>query len=526
MLRIHNVKVKLGQTNYSKILSQVLNIREKEIKEVHLSKRSVDARRQVVHWICSFDFEVQDEDKLLQKHPQLQRVKPYHYQYLSAHHKQNVVVVGSGPAGLFCAYVLAHSGQNVTVIERGKKVEERIKDVDQLLLQGILNPDSNIAFGEGGAGTFSDGKLTTGIKNVRLQYILETFVKHGAPEDILYDSKPHIGTDYLRKVLISMRETMEKKGVHFLFETQMTDFQYQNDQYQIQTLHAHQQQTIVADALVLAIGHSARDTYEMLYHKGLPMLAKPFAVGLRIEQSQAKINQIQYKQSATSPYLKAAPYKLAVQTSEGRGVYTFCMCPGGYVVPSQHEEKTLCVNGMSYYARDGKNANSAILVNVTPEDFKSSHPLAGIEFQRQLERKAFLLGGGNYQAPVQRVADYLDNQLGTLNEIIPSFQFGYHLANLNELFPEFINRNLKEGLQLMNQKMPGFIDEATILTGVEARSSAPVRIVRNELLQSDFATRLYPIGEGAGYAGGIMSAAVDGIMCAEMILREDQHGSN
>lgn len=185
---------------------------------------------------------------------------------------------------------------------------------------------------------------------------------------------------------------------------------------------------IVADELVLAIGHSARDTYEMLYHKGLPMLAKPFAVGLRIEQSQAKINQIQYKQSATSPYLKAAPYKLAVQTSEGRGVYTFCMCPGGYVVPSQHEEKTLCVNGMSYYARDGKNANSAILVNVTPEDFKSSHPLAGIEFQRQLERKAFLLGGGNYQAPVQRVADYLDNQLGTLNEIIPSFQFGYHLA--------------------------------------------------------------------------------------------------
>lgn len=525
MLRIHNVKVKLGQTNYSKVLSQVLNIREKEILNIRLSKRSVDARRQNVHWICSFDFEVDNEEQFLSKHPQVSKVKPYHYQYLPSN-KQRVVVVGSGPAGLFCAYVLAHSGENVTVIERGKQVEERIKDVDQLFLKGILNPESNIAFGEGGAGTFSDGKLTTGIKNPRLQYILETFVQHGAPADILYESKPHIGTDYLRKVLVSMRQEMEKQGVRFLFETQMMDFDYQNQVYSIQIKKENILSSIEADALVLAIGHSARDTYEMLYHKGVSMQVKPFAVGLRIEQSQESINRIQYKQSANSPYLKAAPYKLAVQTSEGRGVYTFCMCPGGYVVPSQHEEGTLCVNGMSYYARDAKNANSAILVNVTPQDFDDDHPLAGIAFQRQLEHNAFVLGGGNYHAPVQKAMDYIHNQLTDIETLKPSFQPGYQLADLNQLFPDFINRNLKEGLILMNQKMPGFIDETTLLTGVEARSSAPVRMLRNNQLESDYSQHLYPIGEGAGYAGGIMSAAVDGMLCAEMILREDIHGSD
>ncbi|WP_028043876.1 NAD(P)/FAD-dependent oxidoreductase [Candidatus Stoquefichus massiliensis] len=525
MLRVHNVKVKLGQTNYSKIVSQILNVREKEIKNIHLSKRSVDARRQNVHWICSFDFEVENEKEFLSKHSQVQKVKPYHYQYLPSN-KQKVAVVGSGPAGLFCAYVLAMSGEDVTVIERGKKVEDRVKDIDLLFHEGILNPNSNIAFGEGGAGTFSDGKLTTGIKNPRLQYILETFVEHGAPRDILYESKPHIGTDYLRRVLINMRKTMESHGVHFLFETQMVDFTYNHQSYQIQMKSHDQMKTLEADALVLAIGHSARDTYEMLYQKGLPMQAKPFAVGLRIEQSQKCINAIQYKQSAHSPHLKAAPYKLAVQTSEGRGVYTFCMCPGGYVVPSQHEKETLCVNGMSYYARNADNANSAILVNVIPADFGDDHPLAGIQFQRQLEHQAFLLGGGHYHAPVQRVVDYFEDRVGELKEIQPSFKPGYQLANLNKLFPEFINRNLKEGLKLMNQKMPGFIDESTLLTGVEARSSAPVRILRNNQYTSEYCDALYPIGEGAGYAGGIMSAAVDGIMCAEMILGEDKHGSN
>ena len=520
MLRINNVKVALGQMNYSKILSQVLNIREKQIHDVQLVKQSIDARRSHVHYMCSFEFTVNDEDVFLKAHPQVQKVEPYHYHFLPKNDKR-VVIVGSGPAGLFCAYVLTQVGQKVTVIERGQCVEQRVKDVERLLSEGRLIPNSNIAFGEGGAGTFSDGKLTTGIKNERLSFILDTFVKYGAPADILYLNKPHIGTDYLRKVLVHMRKDMEAKGTEFLFDTQMIDFSISDDKKIVKLLRQGKTSTIEADALVLAIGHSARDTYEMLYHKGLAMQQKAFAVGVRIEQSQDIINQIQYKKSASSPYLKAAPYKLAVRTSEGRGVYTFCMCPGGYVVPSMHEEGTLCVNGMSYYARDGKNANSAILVNIMTDDFPSAHPLAGIDFQRQLERKAYELGGSSYRAPVQLVDDYFHGVKTTsCKDILPTYQPGYTFVDMNELFPDFINRNLKEGLQLMNQKMPGFINEDTLITGVEARSSAPVRLTRNEQYESNF-VGVYPIGEGAGYAGGIMSAAVDGMMCAEMILKSE-----
>ena len=523
MLRIQNVKVPLGKDNYKKIISQTLNIREKQIKDVKLVKQSIDARRDHVHFICSFDFKTDNDQKLLEQYPRLSQVEEKNYQYLPKNDRE-VLVVGSGPAGLFCAYVLSKVGQKVTVIERGQPIEKRVKDVEDLINRGILHPQSNIAFGEGGAGTFSDGKLTTGVKDKRLDYILKTFVEYGAPEDILYLGKPHIGTDYLRKVIVNMRKDMEKRGVTFLFNTQLFDFHINNEKYYVDIQRDEHQEQMIVDDVVLAIGHSARDTYEMLYQKGIHMEAKPFAVGVRIEQLQSKINEIQYKKSAHSPYLKAAPYKLAVKTKEGRGVYTFCMCPGGVVVPSMHEEKSLCVNGMSYYARDGQNANSAILVNVKVEDFSSNHPLAGIEFQRQLERKAFELGGNNYYAPVQKWEDYLFNQCThSLSDIHPTYQPGYTYANLNELFPEFINVALKEGLQLMNKKMPGFIDEHTLLTGVEARSSAPVRIVRNENYQS--LPGLYPIGEGAGYAGGIMSAALDGIKCAEMILRGGNYGS-
>ena len=501
MLRIQNVKVPLGKDNYKKIISQTLNIREKQIKDVKLVKQSIDARRDHVHFICSFDFKTDNDQKLLEQYPRLSQVEEKNYQYLPKNDRE-VLVVGSGPAGLFCAYVLSKVGQKVTVIERGQPIEQRVKDVEDLINRGILHPQSNIAFGEGGAGTFSDGKLTTGVKDKRLDYILKAFVEYGAPEDILYLGKPHIGTDYLRKVIVNMRKDMEKRGVTFLFNTQLIDFHINNEKYYVDIQRDEHQEQMIVDDVVLAIGHSARDTYEMLYQKGIHMEAKPFAVGVRIEQLQSKINEIQYKKSAHSPYLKAAPYKLAVQTSE----------------------KSLCVNGMSYYARDGQNANSAILVNVKVEDFSSNHPLAGIEFQRQLERKAFELGGNNYYAPVQKWEDYLFNQCThSLLDIHPTYQPGYTYANLNELFPEFINVALKEGLQLMNKKMPGFIDEHTLLTGVEARSSAPVRIVRNENYQS--LPGLYPIGEGAGYAGGIMSAALDGIKCAEMILRGGNYGS-
>lgn len=518
MLRIQNIKVPLGKTDYKKFVSQTLNIREKSIKNVKLVKQSIDARRDNVHFICSFDFEAGNEEALLKKYKQLSKTEVY--EYIVPHKTDNkVVVVGCGPAGLFCAYVLSLAGNEVVVVERGSAIEKRVKDIDNLMNNGVLNPQSNIAFGEGGAGTFSDGKLTTGVKNERLHFILNTFVNYGAPEDILYLAKPHIGTDYLRKVIVKMRKSMEEKGVKFLFDTQFIGFDYDNNQYSIFLQNEDKKYVIESDCLVLAIGHSARDTYEYLYHKGLPMEQKPFAVGVRIEQLQEKINKIQYKKSYDSPYLKAAPYKLAVQTSEKRGVYTFCMCPGGVVVPSMHEKDTLCVNGMSYYARDKVNANSAILVNVKTEDFNSNHPLAGIAFQRELESKAFILGGSNYKAPVQLVDDYKNNVVTTsLKTIEPSYPIGYTFADMNLLFPDFINRNLKEGLDLMNRKMPGFIDENTIITGVEARSSAPVRIIRNDKFVSNI-PHLYPIGEGAGYAGGIMSAALDGILCAEMILK-------
>ena len=518
MLRIQNIKVALGKTDYKKVISQTLNIREKSIKSIKLIKQSIDARRDNVHFICSFDFEADNEELLLKKHPQLSVSKVYEYK-VPQKTNDKIVVVGSGPAGLFCAYVLSLAGNKVVVVERGGSIEQRVKDVDELMQNGKLNPKSNIAFGEGGAGTFSDGKLTTGVKNEKLHFVLNTFVNHGAPEDILYLAKPHIGTDYLRKVIVNMRKTMEEKGVKFLFNTQFVGFDYDNGKYKVH-LESDKDAIIECDRLVLAIGHSARDTYEYLYHKGFEMEQKPFAVGVRIEQLQETINKIQYKKSFNSPYLKAAPYKLAVQTQEKRGVYTFCMCPGGVVVPSMHEEGSLCVNGMSYYARDGVNANSAILVTINTSDFNSDHPLAGIEFQIELERKAFVLGGANYYAPVQLVDDYKNNVASTeLKAIKPSYPIGYKLVDMNLLFPDFINRNLKEGLDLMNKKMPGFVDENTIVTGIEARSSAPVRIKRNENFESNI-PYVYPIGEGAGYAGGIMSAALDGILCAEKILLE------
>lgn len=521
MLKITNVKVPLNEKRYHKIISQILNVREKEIKHVKLLKQSVDARRAKVHFICNFSFEVDDEELFLKKYAnkQVSVYHPYIYHYPKANDRK-VLVVGSGPAGLFCAYVLAKAGQDVTLIERGKCVEERVKDVDRLLEEGKLDPESNITFGEGGAGTFSDGKLTTGIKNERIPYVLETFVKHGAPKDITYLAKPHIGTDYLRNVVKSMREEIISSGGKVYFETKFIDFTKRDHQYKVSVLQKGEAKEYIVDDLVLAIGHSARDTYESLYkNSSIEMIQKSFAVGVRIEQSQKVIDEIQYHKYANHPALKAANYKLAVQTKDKRGVYTFCMCPGGYVVPSSSEEGYLCINGMSEYKRDGDNANSAILVTVDPSDFKDDHPLSGIEFQRELERKAFVLGGSNYYAPASLVSDYFDNKVTVdYKGIVTSYRPGVKFVDMNLLFPDFINRSLKEGLILMNKKMPGFIQDDTIIVGVEGRSSSPVRIVRNKEYCIDN-ERIYPIGEGAGYAGGIISSAIDGIMAAEAILR-------
>lgn len=518
MLKISNIDISLDETNYQKVIANVLNMRMSQIKNVKLVKKAVDARRKnKVHFHCAFTFETENEQQVIQSHPksQLSYVTPYHYDPLIPN-QQTVMIIGSGPAGLFCAYNLARSGQKVILVEQGKDVQSRKKDIDHFLKSGQLNPFSNVQFGEGGAGTFSDGKLTTGIKDKRKQFVLETFVQYGAHDDILYSHKPHLGTDVLINVIKNIREAIQSFGGKVMFETKLIDFSEKNGCLDEVILLQNQQKIkMKVDKLVLAIGHSARDTYEMLYRKGIEMQQKPFAVGMRIEHHQDFINKHQYGKFYSHPALKAADYKLAVHTSHQRGVYTFCMCPGGYVMNASSEEKEVCVNGMSNYKRDHIYANSAILVTVDGHDFKDDHPLAGMYFQRDLEHKAFLLGGEDYSVPVQKVEDYLENKI-TQDDISTSLK-RVKKANLNELFPDELNINLKEGLSLMNQKISGFTCQATLLA-VEARSSAPVRFYRDEKMECNI-KNIYPIGEGAGYAGGIMSSAIDGLKCSEFIVK-------
>lgn len=520
MLRINNVKVSLDEKDYTKKLSQVLNISSKKIKEVILVKQSVDARKKNnIYFNCSFDFMVENEELVIKQNKKfnLTIVEPYQYPKMKAT-KKKIVVVGSGPAGLFCAYNLVRSGQKVTLIEQGKDVDSRKKDIDLFFSQGILNTNSNIQFGEGGAGTFSDGKLTTGTKDSRKRFVLETFVKHGANKDLLYLNKPHVGTDYLIDVIRNMREYIINHGGEICFETKLIDLNIKDNKIaSIIIENNNTNRVIEVDNLVLALGHSARDTYEMLFKQGLEMAQKPFAIGLRIEHEQSFINEVQYGKYALHPNLPTADYKLAVQASSNKGVYTFCMCPGGTVVNASSELNRIVVNGMSNYKRDGNNANSAVLVTIEPSEFNDNHPLAGITFQRQLEEKAFVLGGSDYSIPIQSVEDYLgdvvnENKSNVTPSVLPKTKY----TNLNQLFSSQINNALKEGLIKMNEKLAGFTKNA-ILSGVESRSSAPLRIIRNEQYESNI-SGIFPIGEGAGYAGGIMSSAVDGLKCAEIIL--------
>lgn len=519
MIRINNVKVSLDTKDYRQVISQQLNISKNKIRDVKLVKQAVDARRKnKVHFVCSFEFSIDNEEIIINKYPKLQltKVKAYHYPVLKAN-DEHIIVVGSGPAGLFCAYNLARAKQKVTLIERGSSVDKRKNDIDNFFKTGKLLLNSNVQFGEGGAGTFSDGKLTTGVKDKRKQFILETFVLHGANEDILYTNKPHVGTDYLINVVKEMRKKIIENGGQVLFDSQLVDLEIKNQQLiSIKVKQAQETVIMKPDKLVLAIGHSARDTYKMLYQNGLKMESKAFAVGLRIEHLQSFINEHQYGKYAQHPNLKAADYKLAVKTSKGRGVYTFCMCPGGKVINSSSEIGGIVVNGMSNQARSERNANSAILVTVGPEDFNDDHPLSGIDYQRELEHRAFKLGGSNYHVPVMKASVYLgkeDKETTVECSVLP----GTKIADLNELFNDEINESLKEGLFLMEQKFSGFTNNA-MLSGVESRSSSPVRFYRDEYYQSNI-KGIYPIGEGAGYAGGIMSSAIDGLKCSELILK-------
>lgn len=514
MFRINNIKIRKDFTDneiFEFVLSR-FHINKDDVKTWYISKKSIDARKKDdVHYSYCIDMDLKNEHK----YSKFEKIKEKEMPEIVVNRTSAVspVIIGAGPAGLFAAITLVQNGIKPIIIEQGQTVEQRKATVDNFLNDGKLNTLSNVQFGEGGAGTFSDGKLTTGINNPLCKKVLQEFVNFGAPEQILYLSKPHIGTDNLIKIIKNIREYIISKGGTFLFNEKVKDFEFKDNK--ISAIYCSKK--IETDTVILAIGHSSRDTFEKLYEKGINMEQKNFSVGVRIEHLQSEINKAQYGE-ITKLKLPSAEYKFAYHAPNGRSCYTFCMCPGGVVMPSSSEENTIVTNGMSNFLRDGKNANSALLVNISPEDFESSSPLAGINFQKTLEEKAFILGGSNYFAPIQKVEDFLNNTVSTsIGEIEPSYKPGYTLSNLNDLFPQFVNETLKSGIKYFDNKLKVFANPNAILTGPETRSSSPVKIPRNESFVSNI-DGLYPCGEGAGYAGGIMSAAVDGIKCAIAVL--------
>ena len=525
MLRVSNIKISINDDK-SKILKLVMNklkIKENELIKYHIFKESIDARKKgKIDFVYTVDVEVKNEQKLL-KNALKDVVEVKQPSYIDIKHGSNKmnyrpVVVGSGPAGLFASLLLAQRGYNPLLLERGLDVDERTKDINNFWNNRIFKNNSNVQYGEGGAGTFSDGKLTTRIKDVRCRKVLEELVNFGSPDEILYSHKPHVGTDILKNVVKNIREEIKRLGGEVRFNTKVTDIEVEN--YIIKAVVVNNKERIECDHVLFAVGHSARDSYEMLYSKGVKIIQKPFAIGARIEHPQVLINKSQYKEFYDHPRLGAADYRLIEHTSNGRTAYSFCMCPGGTVIASASNEFEVVTNGMSEHARDKANANSAFLVNVTPEDFGSTHPLAGIEFQRKYEKLAYELGGKNYNAPMQLVGDFLNDNITTdIGKVEPSYKPGVTGSDLRECLPEFVTSTMKEALVSLDKKLNGFAMHDAVLTGVETRSSAPVRIVRDEeTLQSVSTKNLYPCGEGAGYAGGIVTAAVDGIKCAEKII--------
>lgn len=518
MLRINNLFIRDDLSDYEILETAIRkhSLLKEDILDWHISKKSIDARKKDdVHYNYSIDIKVKNE----KKYKKLEKVKEFKMPVISNKTlPTRPVIVGSGPAGLFAALTLVEQQQKPIIIEQGQPIEQRNKSVSTFLETGKLNPSSNVQFGEGGAGTFSDGKLTTGIHSPFCRKVLEEFVRFGAPEQILYLSKPHIGTDNLIHIMKNMREYMIEKGATFLFETKVTDFEITNHQITaLELLHEQTKQRLEVSHVILAIGHSSRETFETLFQRGISMEAKNFSVGVRIEHLQSWINQAQYG-TITKLHLPPAEYKLAYHADNGRSCYTFCMCPGGVVMASSSDPNTVVTNGMSEFLRDGQNANAALLVNITPEDFESDSPLAGIYFQKRLEEQAFLLGGSNYFAPVQRLEDFLQNKKSqTIGKVTPTYRPGYTLANLNHLLPSFVCDTLKQAIPYFDTKLHGFAHPDSILTGLETRSSSPVKILRNDELNSNI-KGIFPCGEGAGYAGGIMSAAVDGIKCAIALL--------
>lgn len=537
MIRISQIKVRpeQGLEAVEKKACQMLGIPREHLESFQIIKKSIDARKKPdIFYSYTVLVKVPEEERLVQrkKDGRILLIEPEKYSFPKSGNKrmkERPVIVGSGPAGLFCAYFLARAGYCPLVLERGMDVDSRQKEVEAFWQGGALNPESNVQFGEGGAGTFSDGKLNTLVKDKegRSRAVLETFVRFGAGEDILYESKPHIGTDVLSGVVKNMRLEIERLGGTVRFHSKVTNLFF--EQGRICGLEIGGRERIEATQVVLAIGHSARDTFQMLYKNEVPMEAKAFAVGLRVEHPQEMINISQYG-TEYAKRLPAAPYKLAAKTEGGRGVYSFCMCPGGYVVNASSEPDMLAVNGMSYSGRDGENANSAIIVSVTPKDFESANPLAGIAYQQKLEQRAYEEGRG--KIPCQYYGEFKRLVLGgneaeegvaletAEQRIIPQTRGKTVFARVDRILPMELNRAFVEGMEQFAGSIKGFNRSDAVLSGVESRTSSPVRIIRNFTFQSTAAEGLYPCGEGAGYAGGIMSAAMDGMRVAEYIASE------
>lgn len=520
MIRLKEIKIRENLSNeeiFEKALAKN-KLSKNDVSEWRIYKRSVDARKKDdVHYNYIFDVKLKNS----KKEAKFQKVEEYVFPKINIKRKSEIqpVIVGAGPAGLFAGIILIENGIKPIILERGKSVDERVKDIQEFITNRKFDVVSNIQFGEGGAGTFSDGKLNTGNTNIYSRKVLEEFVRFGAPEEILYTAKPHIGTDNLVKIIKNIREYIIANGGQVLFQEQVKDFEITNGKI----TGVYCSKKIETDAVILAIGHSARDTFKKIYEKQIAMQPKNFAVGVRIEHLQKDINIAQYGEK-TKLKLPVADYKLVYHASNGRTCYTFCMCPGGTVMASNSEENSIVTNGMSNFARDGENANSAVLVNVNIDDYYKNTPLDGMYFQEQLEKNAYKLGGENYNAPVQRLEDFIRNQKSEkIGKVKPTYKPGYTLSNLNEILPDFVSETLKEGIQELDKKMHGFGDDDSILTGVETRSSSPVQIIRDkETLNSINVEGLYPCGEGAGYAGGIMTAAIDGIKCAIKILEKEE----
>lgn len=513
MYRVNGINIPVTEDLTKKHIEKKLNIPEKDIKSYIILKKAVDARKKSdVRFVYSVAVETDKRLKNVEEYVKNEYSFPRGKQLL-----KQPVVIGMGPCGLFAGLMLATAGYKPIILERGADVDSRIEAVDKFWKQGILDVRTNVQFGEGGAGTFSDGKLNSGIHDARCQFVLDTFAKYGAHQEITYSSKPHIGTDVLSQVVKNIRKDIIANGgdVRFLSCVQeiLTDdgkvvgvrVKDQKDEYVIET-----------DNVILAIGHSARDTYRMVKEIGANMEQKNFSVGVRIEHSQEMINESQYGEFAE--YLGAADYKLSTHLDSGRSVYTFCMCPGGRVVASASYEGGVVTNGMSYHERNEENSNSALLVNVTTDDFESDDVLSGVDFQEKIEKKAFLVGGSNYFAPCQYLSDFIGTKATV--KVEPSYKPGVTFCDISKIFPEFVTASLKKGILEFDKKIKGFADGGAVITAPETRSSAPVRILRSKETMMSNISGLFPAGEGAGYAGGIMSAAVDGIKISEALIKE------